>query len=989
MDTVKQVGVVTANILNNAFGYVTATGIVRGIDTDGLGEGNLLYVSASVAGALTATPPTSPNYRAPVAYVVNDHASNGSIFVFRETATIGAADVTDYFRGDETWQDLNDAITNIAIQVFNVLEYGAVCDGVTDDSAAIQSAIDAAAGNGQVYIPPERCLCSSPLLLPDDTEIVGSGWNSTLVFDWTDSGTGPTAYYISNTNTTSGSADRIQIKNLTIEGAGTGAPAGDNPAPEFWSNGFIFWLGSDVEISDVHFYRIPGIAANTRGTSRVRMTNNLMFESGRDGITVQSYNDQLTTDIIITNNTIFRVGDDSIAISNIGNVVTRTSRVVVADNTIVGWDSVQVEAIGGILRLAGVEDFSVTGNVVDFSGGTGITIIQDNEWASSGLDSRNGVVANNVVRRSGYIAEDAEPHGISIVSVSNIVVSNNTISEVGSSGIYVAGVAVANGPPAFNIDVIGNVVVDGFGAVSDSGILLVEVEANQLTNVTVRGNIIQENNGGGLRIEGGSQILAENNLIVDNGNAQASGTDQLAAGIYTRSAGNANASRVIRNNKIIDTRGGSAKQTYGIVFASQGTAIGEVAMEGNHLFGNQTDTLLVSLSPTIFKRANNWLDSSVLSFNVYNGLDLEDAGTRPTCDSGTRGILWIDEGTAGVADTFAVCSKDDADDYAWVSTPDGAIEFTNKILNDLSNEIDADGTHAGVRNSSGSQIDRGEVVYISGYNIGQDLVEVELADNDDAAKMPAFCMMEADVANNATGHCVKSGQVRLVDTSGMTVGDGVWVDSTAGAFVNVKPTGTTEKVQKIGLVTRVHASLGIVELIGAGRTNDIPNAASPLQIYDDTPTTGASRLSIRAGAGDAAGDLLFTIYENDGTTAKVWVNAAGSILNREASFRATSDGTTIKALMSGNTASSPGFGLASDSRIWFRNNVHWASGAIDLSLVRLSAGVLKVADATTGYGEIDAGAYHVSGAAGVTATCASGMASMTVTAGIITAIVCN
>jgi hypothetical protein len=85
--TVKQVGVATHNIGIGEFGFVTVTGIVRGVDTENLGEGALLYVSHDTPGLLVNTPPAYPNWVAPVAYVINDHVQNGSIFVFRETAT--------------------------------------------------------------------------------------------------------------------------------------------------------------------------------------------------------------------------------------------------------------------------------------------------------------------------------------------------------------------------------------------------------------------------------------------------------------------------------------------------------------------------------------------------------------------------------------------------------------------------------------------------------------------------------------------------------------------------------------------------------------------------------------------------------------------------------------------------------------------------------------------------------------------------------------
>ncbi len=77
-------GVATQDILNGESGYVTAFGIVRGINTTGGAEnwqdGDLLYVSSTTAGVLTKTPPTSPKPKLLVAAVVNA-ATNGMLFV--------------------------------------------------------------------------------------------------------------------------------------------------------------------------------------------------------------------------------------------------------------------------------------------------------------------------------------------------------------------------------------------------------------------------------------------------------------------------------------------------------------------------------------------------------------------------------------------------------------------------------------------------------------------------------------------------------------------------------------------------------------------------------------------------------------------------------------------------------------------------------------------------------------------------------------------
>jgi hypothetical protein len=59
------------------------------------------------------------------------------------------------------------------IPVFNVLAFGATGDGATDDSSAVQNAINAAAANGgTVYFPSGTYLITSQLTIPNNGEAV-------------------------------------------------------------------------------------------------------------------------------------------------------------------------------------------------------------------------------------------------------------------------------------------------------------------------------------------------------------------------------------------------------------------------------------------------------------------------------------------------------------------------------------------------------------------------------------------------------------------------------------------------------------------------------------------------------------------------------------------------------------------------------------------------------------------------------------------------
>lgn len=85
--SVDTIGLVTENIDANQEGFITTNGLVREINTTGSlqgetwADGDILYVSPTVAGGLTKVKPTAPNHSVSVGIVVHAHAIHGKIFV--------------------------------------------------------------------------------------------------------------------------------------------------------------------------------------------------------------------------------------------------------------------------------------------------------------------------------------------------------------------------------------------------------------------------------------------------------------------------------------------------------------------------------------------------------------------------------------------------------------------------------------------------------------------------------------------------------------------------------------------------------------------------------------------------------------------------------------------------------------------------------------------------------------------------------------------
>jgi hypothetical protein len=104
----KTIGVVTADIANNATGYIAMLGEIHDYDTSAFADGNTLWLSATTAGGMTATRPAAPNHAVLIGFVAYSHATTGKI----------ALNVTN---GQELDELHNILITSVANK--NILEY--------------------------------------------------------------------------------------------------------------------------------------------------------------------------------------------------------------------------------------------------------------------------------------------------------------------------------------------------------------------------------------------------------------------------------------------------------------------------------------------------------------------------------------------------------------------------------------------------------------------------------------------------------------------------------------------------------------------------------------------------------------------------------------------------------------------------------------------------------------------------------------------------
>ena len=173
-----------------------------------------------------------------------------------------------------------------------------------------------------------------------------------------------------------------------------------------------------------------------------------------------------------------------------------------------------------------------------------------------------------------------------------------------------------------------------------------------------------------------------------------------------------------------------------------------------------------------------------------------------------------------------------------------------------------------VINKTGGKLDADSLVAVVELDGTAKKPEIVLADAEEAGHEDVW-VLTADIENDAEGVVRKSALSGDVDTDAPSVGDPVYLATTAGEFTHIAPIGADARVHPVGLVTKSDNTEGqILWNIGPVRkvgSNEIQtNAITATQIANDTITaTQIANGTITAT--QIAGDTI-TAAEIDGNT---------------------------------------------------------------------------------------------------------------------------
>ena len=258
-------GVATENIGHNFNGYVTTNGFVRDINTNGMGVGSPVYLSATTPGAYTTTRPTAPDFSFVIGVVIADGVGNGVLGI-RPTAHDQMQTLSDVLY-DATPADNEHYAWNAANSRFELLDPSTAYKVRTSSCLAVY--IDIKARNQEQHVHGNFYELSSGDSLDSGTDIdVTNGIGKVVIavlagsdFDGTITVTGTSIDRNTGVETPADSED-IVIDALTTDASST--DSNGNTVHGFtgayitskWYFGAVTISTADVTLTDVDTFGI-------------------------------------------------------------------------------------------------------------------------------------------------------------------------------------------------------------------------------------------------------------------------------------------------------------------------------------------------------------------------------------------------------------------------------------------------------------------------------------------------------------------------------------------------------------------------------------------------------------------------------------------------------------------------------------------------------------------------------------------------------------
>ena len=342
--------------------------------------------------------------------------------------------------------------------VYNAKSYGAIGDGITDDTVNIQKTITAAAVlSGTVFLPAGTYLISNNLLLQSNVNIAGDS-QETVTILCSQSSQYHVLFATSKTN--------ISISGLTINGNANGSsPLGGASAVNLVSC-------SQITVNNVTAHDVFDSGVWGENCNNVLVTNSTFTNCGRsysaenDGIAFVYLTSNITIADCLVNNGYHK----GIALAGLGH---STSNFMVTGCTVTNCSTVAQD--GGGIYISGS------------GGGQGPDIYSTNIVVTNNVCSGNysNIVINitDGFSVSGNTTTDSSGSGsININSAQNGAVVANTCNRNGGIGIYVYGQA----SQCYGLNICGNLCNNNntSAAAFGPGISLINV-----VNSIVRNNI--------------------------------------------------------------------------------------------------------------------------------------------------------------------------------------------------------------------------------------------------------------------------------------------------------------------------------------------------------------------------------------------------------------------------------------------------------------------------------------------------------------------